>query len=245
MKIITGTVEGQNVVIDKSVLAIQGTVGVYALKLAYDDETWGTIDTKIITFTNGVRHIAVEDTGAEEGVEIPWEVLQASPKTTGFIAIGVIGYEGTTIKLTTTSIYKRNQLIVLPEVLGLSSAMTPTPDIYQKLTQGLIAAQEAVTQTNDKIGNLASLDTEDKTNLVAAINEVLRTAGVTEITDGTGETLTGVVPLKTINNQSILGPGNIDIKSGGATATVEDTTLVFANDSGVAVIDTTLIIGEE
>ena len=80
---------------------------------------------------------------------------------------------------------------------------------------------------------------------ILTIEEDVVIAGVTEIKDDTGETLTGSVPLKTINNQSILGTGNIKIKGGGVTALVEDTTVIFTDDSGVTVNNNTLIIGEE
>ena len=210
MKQITGSVQGQNVIIDKSVLPVQGTDGLYKLKLTYDD-TWGAVDTKIITFTNGGTHIAVEDTGEEDGVTIPWEVLQASPTNCGFVTIGVIGYAGTTLKITTTSVYKRNQLIVLPEVFGLSSAMTPTPDVYQKLTQGLADALTAIENANAKIGSLASLNTEDKSNLVAAINEVLSQIG------------TGSGTVKAVNNIEPDEEGNVTLTAENVgAATPED-----------------------
>lgn len=237
MKEITASVTGQNLVLDQTVLNVAGTVNLYKLKITFDED-WENADTKIVSFSNGCgKGIAVEY-DEENGVAIPWEVLKAPDGQIGKVHVGVLGYVGTDLRITTTAAYESNVLIVMPASLGLEAAMTPTPDIYQKLLQA-IAAQDG------KIGLLANLDTDDKSNLVAAINEVLRTAGVTEIKDDTGATLTGSVPLKTINNQSLLGSGNIEIKGGGVTATVEGTTVIFTDESGVAVNNNTLIIGEE
>ncbi len=237
MKEITARVSGQNLVLDQTVLNVAGSVNLYKLKITFDED-WGTVDTKIVSFSNGCgKGIAVEYNEGD-GVTIPWEVLKTPEGKIGKVHIGVLGYAGTDLRITTTSAYEANVLIVMPASLGLEAAMTPTPDIYQKLLQAIAAEDK-------KIGQLANLDTNDKSNLVAAINEVLKTAGVTEIKDDTGASLTGSVPLKTINNQSILGSGNIKIKGGGVTATVEGTTVIFTDESGVAVNNNTLIIGEE
>ena len=233
MKTISATVKNQNLVIAPSVISVAESVNAYAIKITYDAE-WTGAD-KIVTFkgANG-KAFAIKDEGTEAGVVIPWEVLRCPGK----VSVGVMGYFGSEMKLATTGIYDRNTFIVLPAAFGLQEALTPTPDIYQKLLQ-------TIDSLNNKIGNLNCLNTEAKNNLVAAINEVLKTAGVTEIKDDTGASLTGSVPLKTINNQSILGSGNIKIKGGGVTATVEGTTVIFTDESGVAVNNNTLIIGEE
>lgn len=233
MKTINANVKDQNLIIAPSVISVAESVNAYALKITYDAE-WEGAD-KIVTFkgSNG-KAIAIKDEGTETGVIIPWEILRCPGK----VSVGVMGYFGSEMKLATTGIYDRNTFIVLPASFGLQEALTPTPDIYQKLLQAIAAEDK-------KIGQLANLDTNDKSNLVAAINEVLKTAGVTEIKDDTGVSLTGSVPLKTINNQSILGSGNIKIKGGGVTATVEGTTVIFTDESGVVVNNNTLIIGEE
>ena len=75
---------------------------------------------------------------------------------------------------------------------------------------------------------------------ILTIEEDAIFSGVSSVNGKTGD-----VSLKTINNQSILGTGNIKIKGGGVTALVEDTTVIFTDDSGVTVNNNTLIIGEE
>lgn len=167
MKIITATVTDQNLIVSSSVLSVSETVGDYNLKITYDSE-WDEAD-KIITFknSNGLA-IAIKDDESEDGVQIPWEILRCPGKVT----VGVMGYIGTTQKLATTGIYERNTFIVLPAAFGLQEALTPTPDVYQKLMQALEEVQ-------GEIGDLDDLNTEAKNNLVSAINEVLSQVGGT------------------------------------------------------------------
>lgn len=159
MKIITGAIKEQNLIIQPTVISVAQTVGEYRLKITYDVQ-WNAVDAKAVTFrgANGIA-IAVPDNGEENGVVIPWEVLNCPGK----VSVGVVGYVGTEIKLTTTGLYDRNTFIVLPEACGLKAAITPTPDIYAILLR--------------TIGNLDALKTEDKSSLVAAINEVYTTHG--------------------------------------------------------------------
>lgn len=223
MKTINASVTEQNLIIPPSVLSVQESVSLYELSITYDSE-WDDVDTKIVTFrgANGYS-VAIEDTG--EGVTIPWEVLSCPGK----VYVGVVGYAGSVQKLTTTGLYDRNTFVVLPASLGLKEAITPTPDIYQKLLQ--------------VIGDPASLNTQDKSSLVAAINEVLETAGVTSISDDSGAEASGDVSIKTVNGNSLIGTGNIEIKGGFAGAKVENTTLVFETDA-VSVVGTTIIFKE-
>lgn len=173
MKTITATVANQNLVISASVISVALSVNSYSLKITYDEE-WDDVDAKIVTFrgaNGGV--IAIQDNGEEEGVVIPWEVLQCPGK----VHVGVVGYIGSIQKLATTGLYDRNTLVVLPESCGLKEAMTPTPDVYQKLLQAVGDVDANLEEIMDIIGNLENLETEDKTNLVAAINEAYNHGG--------------------------------------------------------------------
>lgn len=156
---IIGTIREQNLVIPPSVISVAQTVGEYRLKITYDAQ-WNAVDARVVTFrgANGIA-IAVPDNGEEEGVLIPWEVLNCPGK----VSVGVVGYVGTEIKLTTTGLFNRNTFVVLPEACGLKAAVTPTPDIYAKIIQ--------------TIGDLSALQTEDKSSLVAAINEAYNSSG--------------------------------------------------------------------
>lgn len=227
MKQIQATITDQNLNLQQSVISVANSVNAYQLVITYDSD-WDEVDRKIVTFSSGNgTNIAVEDFG--EGVVIPWEVLQFRGNRAGEVVVGVIGYQGTTLKLTTTGLYKTNVFLVMPEALGLSSAMTPSPDIYQKILQ--------------TIGNLQELDTTAKNNLVAAVNEVFARSGVTKIHDDTGAEKTGDVPVKTINGESILGEGDIEIKGGSTGARVEGNTIIFDSPS-IYVYQTTIIFEE-
>lgn len=173
MKTISAKIAEQNLIITPSVISVAESVGAYSIKIEYDDQ-WNDVDSKIVTFrgANGAS-FAIQDNGEESGVVIPWEVLLCPGK----VSVGVVGYIGTTEKLTTTGLYDRNTFVVLPEACGLKSAMTPSPDIYQKLLQTINKFNEDLAKTNENIGDLANLETDDKTNLVNAINEVLKNAG--------------------------------------------------------------------
>lgn len=172
MQTINATINSQNLNIQQSVLSVANSVNAYKLVIEYD-EMWDNVDRKIVTFSSGNgKNIAVEDFG--EGVVIPWEVLQFKGNRAGEVVVGVIGYQDTTIKLTTTGLYKTNTFLVMPEAAGMSAAMTPTPDIFQKLLQ--------------VIGDPAALDTTDKSSLVNAINEVLSQIGEGGVTSVNGQT---------------------------------------------------------
>lgn len=198
MKTINATVANQNLTIASSVISVAESVGAYALKITYDEE-WAGAD-KIVTFKNaaGVA-IAVKDNGSEEGVVIPWEILRCPGK----VSVGVIGYVGSEMKLATAGIYERNTFIVLPAAFGLQEAITPTPDIYQKLIQTIETVQS-------QIGNLAELDTDAKDNLVAAINEVLAGGG------GAG-TVTSVNGIEPVDGNVTITTRNVPNTSGYQT----------------------------
>lgn len=186
MKTITAAIKDQNLIITPSVISVAESVNAYALKITYDAQ-WEQTDSKIITFTgaNGVT-IAIQDTEEPEGVIVPWEVLNCPGK----VSVGVVGYVGSEMKLTTTGLYNRNTFVVLPEAFGLKSAMTPTPDIYQKLLETINEFNQGLAETNASIGDLNNLETETKNNLVSAINEVLNGGGG----EGTVKSVNGIDP---------------------------------------------------
>ena len=200
-KTINATIAEQNLIIEPSVISVAESVNVYSLKIAYDAE-WAGIDAKIVTFsgTNG-QSFAIQDNGKENGVTIPWEVLQCPGK----VSVGVVGYKGSEVKLTTTGLYDRNTFVVLPEAFGLKSAMTPTPDIYQKLLETINEFNQGLVETNAKIGDLNNLETEAKNNLVAAINEVLNGGG-------------GEGTVKSVNQKEPDAEGNVELSAGDVGA---------------------------
>ena len=138
-----------------------------------------------------------------------------------------MGYFGSAQKLATTGIYDRNTFIVLPAAFGLQEALTPTPDIYQKLLQTIdqitgriddLAESTAanIAELALEIGNLDELDTEAKDNLVAAINELAQGGGGS----GTVKSVNSVDPDE--NGNVTLTPANLGAQK---EITVTNTTL--------------------
>lgn len=222
MKTITARVAGQNLVLDQTVLNVAGTVNLYKLKITFDKD-WEGVDTKIVSFANGCGKAIAVEYDEENDVTIPWEVLQAPEGQIGKVHIGVLGYAGTMLRITTTSAYEANVLIVMPASLGLEAAMTPTPDIYQKLLQA-IAAEDS------KIGQLAYLNTGDKSNLVAAVNEVLQrlSENAAELQGEIGD----LAQLETEVKDNLVSAINELAQGGGGSGTVKSVNNVEPDDNG-------------
>ena len=132
-----------------------GTVGLNKISLSFSDE-WA-IFTKQIDFTNEqsgeTRRIS-----AEVGVcTVPWELLRSEGDITCYVR--GIGSDG--------SLVLRTNEANLGTVLGSADGNvpgtgTPTPDVCD--------------ETAAKIGDLSKLETDEKSQLVGAINEVKRKA---------------------------------------------------------------------
>lgn len=107
------------------------------------------------------------------------------------------------------------------------------PSYLQDFNGAMLSIDNALKSNSDNIGNLSNLTTTDKSSLVSAINEVASTpAGTTDYSDlsnkpsinnvtlsgnnsssdlGIQDALVSGTNIKTINNTSILGSGNINV----------------------------------
>ena len=132
---------------------VAGTVGLNKIQLSFSDE-WA-IFTKQIDFTNehsGESRRISADVGV---VTVPWELLRDEGDITCYVR--GIGADGT-LRL-------RTREANLGTVLGgdeenVPGTGTPTPDVCD--------------DTAAKIGDLTKLETDEKTQLVGAINELKR-----------------------------------------------------------------------
>ena len=138
--------------------AVAGEVNYHAVQFSYD-ERWSDAAFKLVAFTGSNTTIVLEDEG--EPIPIPWEVLS----TPGYVHIGVIGYDnaGRQVITTAESIGHRSDIVVRPESLSDEVPEDPTPSIWQQILM--------------QMGDLSELDTEDKSTLVAAINEAFYHSG--------------------------------------------------------------------
>ena len=154
---IKARIDGVELKISEREPLLAGTVGLNKISLSFSDE-WA-IFTKQIDFTNEqsgeTRRIS-----AEVGVcTVPWELLKAEGDITCYVR--GIGSDGRLVLRTNEA--------NLGTVLGgddgdVPGTGTPTPDVCD--------------ETAAKIGDLSKLETNDKTQLVAAINELKRAEGL-------------------------------------------------------------------
>ena len=176
-------IDGVELKISEREPLLTGTVGLNKISLSFSDE-WA-IFTKQIDFTNEqsgeTRRIS-----AEVGVcTVPWELLRSEGDITCYVR--GIGSDG--------SLVLRTNEANLGTVLGSADGNvpgtgTPTPDVCD--------------ETAAKIGDLSKLETDEKSQLVGAINEVKRKA------DNKQDKLTAG------DNITIAADGTISSTGGGA-----------------------------
>lgn len=131
-------------------ILVGNSVEVYPCTFEFD-ESWDGFSKAVSFVTDGEPMVVL--LGEDLQCDIPWELLTEIGKS---LFIGCIGMVGTQIVRRTT--YKWLGRIKQGAADDISPDRPPTPDICEQL-QG-------------EIGDLASLTTEDKTNLVSAVNEV-------------------------------------------------------------------------
>lgn len=131
-----------------------GSVNVYQCEFQFDD-AWDGL-TKTVTFQSGPIAKSVQ-LGATPECTIPWEVLQQPNRP---LMVGVCGMQGEDTVLPTIWVKAGN---IKPGAEIGDDTNPPTPSIYQQILA--------------EIGNLSELSTEDKTSLVAAINEIYANGG--------------------------------------------------------------------
>ena len=176
-------IDGVELKISEREPLLAGTVGLNKISLSFSDE-WA-IFTKQIDFKNEqsgeTRRIS-----AEVGVcTVPWELLRSEGDITCYVR--GIGSDG--------SLVLRTNEANLGTVLGSADGNvpgtgTPTPDVCD--------------ETAAKLGDLSKLETDEKSQLVGAINEVKRKA------DNKQDKLTAG------DNITIAADGTISSTGGGA-----------------------------
>ena len=213
-----------------------GSVNVYQCEFQFD-EAWDGL-TKTVTFQSGLIAKSVQ-LGATPECTIPWEVLQQPNR---LLMIGVCGMQGEDTVLPTIWVKAGN---IKPGAEIGDDTNPPTPSIYQQILA--------------EIGDLTELNTEDKSSLVAAINEIYANGGTGGGGSGTpgedggyyapsvspdGElTWTASKPdMPSIPAANIKGPAGADGKDGAPgkngttfTPSVDDEgNLSWTNDGGLA-----------
>ena len=140
--------------VEQTELLTSGAVNVFFCQFDFDSN-WSGLDRTAV-FVAGSESVSVllDNTNS---CAVPWEVLQYPGRT---LMVGVYGTTGNTLVLPTIW---GNVGIIQPGASPSDEPQEPTPSVYQQLLA--------------TIGNLSELDTNDKSSLVAAINEIYQAGG--------------------------------------------------------------------
>lgn len=146
------TVTGQDIKMEQPVLLVEGTVNIYTAVCSFDME-W---DDYIKTAVFRCGGIEKEKSLSGNSCTVPWEVLIKDE----YLRIGIYGVKSDGTRLPTIW---TDRLLVHPGAGPTDEAAEPSPTLVEQLLT--------------KVGNLDTLKTEDKSSLVAAINEIWASGG--------------------------------------------------------------------
>ncbi len=190
------TVTGQHIKITEPVMLVSGTVNIYTAVFSFDAE-WDNYVKTAVFKCNGIEK---EHLLSGNSCTVPWEVLTAG----GRLRVGVYGTKGS-IRFPT--IWTERTVYINYGAGPTEEAAEPSPTLVEQLLT--------------KVGNLDALKTEDKSSLVAAVNEIWASGG-----GGSGASVTNasinedghlIITLSTGNTIDAgyaVGPAGADGKDG-------------------------------
>lgn len=152
IKTLSFSVTGQRIEIVEPAMLVSGTVNIYNASFSFDAD-WDGFQRTAVFSVDGVSR---EQLLTDDACTLPWEVLTAGK----YLRVGVYGTKGE----------KRLPTIWTEHALYISSGAGPTEEAAEP-------SPTLVEQLLTKVGNLDTLKTEDKSSLVAAINEVWASGG--------------------------------------------------------------------
>lgn len=145
-------VTGQRIELTEPVMLVAGTVHIYTAAFAFDSAWEGY--TKTAVFRGG--DVEREQLLTDDACTVPWEVLVAGK----YLRVGVYGTKDD-IRLPT--IWTERTQYINSGAGPTDEAAEPSPTLVEQLLT--------------KVGNLDALKTEDKSSVVAAVNELKETGG--------------------------------------------------------------------
>ena len=151
IKTLSYTVTGQRIEVVETAMLVVGTVNIYTARFAFDEAWDGLQRTAVFTIDGITREQLLED----DACTVPWEVLVAGNR----LRVGVYGTKADGTRLPT--IWTERRLYINPGAGPTKEAADPSPTLVEQLL--------------GRIGDPANLKTEDKSSLVAAINEIKET----------------------------------------------------------------------
>ena len=151
IKTLSYAVTGQRIEVTETAMLVAGTVNIYTARFAFDAEWDGLQRTAVFAVDGITREQLLED----DACTVPWEVLVAGNR----LRVGVYGTKADGTRLPT--IWTERRLYINPGAGPTQEAADPSPTLVEQLL--------------GRIGDPANLKTEDKSSLVAAINEIKET----------------------------------------------------------------------
>ena len=144
-------VTGQRIEVAGADILVSGTIDIYTARFTFDSAWDGYTKTAVFAGYDIQREQLLTD----DACTVPWEVLTAGK----YVKVGVYGTNGGSRLPTIWT----DGLLVSPGAGPTEEAAEPSPTLVEQLTA--------------KVGNLDALKTEDKSSVVAAVNEIWDSGG--------------------------------------------------------------------
>lgn len=146
------SVSGQRIELTDAAMLVAGTVNEYTARFTFDAAWDGYQRTAVFSCGD----ISREQLLTYDACTVPWEVLISN----GYLRVGVYGTkDGSHLP----TIWTERRLYINPGAGPTQESEDPSPTLVEQLL--------------GRMGDLAALKTEDKSSLVAAINEVWSSGG--------------------------------------------------------------------
>ena len=146
------SVSAQRIELTDAAMLVAGTVNEYTGRFTFDESWDGYQRTAVFSCGDISREQLLTDAACR----VPWEVLVSN----GYLRVGVYGTkDGSRLP----TIWTERRLYINPGAGPTQESEDPSPTLVEQLL--------------GRMGDLAALKTEDKSSLVAAINEVWSSGG--------------------------------------------------------------------
>ena len=211
-------VTGQRIELTEPIMLVAGTMNIYTAAFAFDAAWEAYTKTAVFSVYGVEREQLLED----DACTVPWEVLVAGNR----LRVGVYGTKADGTRLPT--IWTERTQYINSGAGPTEEAAEPSPTLVEQLTA--------------KVGNLDALKTEDKSSVVAAVNEIWESGGGgsgASITDAAinedGRLIITLSTGNTIDAGYAVGPSGADGKDGvSVTHKWVGTTLSVTSASGTS-----------
>ena len=151
-KILEYNVTGQNIELSSAAMLVAGTVNEYTARFSFSDD-WNGYQRLAVFNADGTER---EQLLTDDTCTVPWEVLLPG----AYLKVGVYGTrDGSRLP----TIWTSHRQYIHDGAGPTDEAAAPSPVLAEQILQ--------------RMGDLGALKTEDKSSLVAAINEVQETGG--------------------------------------------------------------------